>query len=125
MLSKRRSERSEPALPRGGGTLSHMALLAITCVAALALLASTASAAQQPVDLGTADSFAALSGTTVTNAGFSTLNGDLGVSPGSALTGLIDLSTLPPGRVRMLAGDGKRRPAWELAREEHRYEKSR
>jgi hypothetical protein len=23
---------------------------------------------------------------------------------------------LPPGRVRMLAGDGRRRPAWELAR---------
>jgi len=28
----------------------------------------------------------------------------------------IDLSMLPPGRVRMLAGEGKRRPAWELAR---------
>ncbi len=28
----------------------------------------------------------------------------------------IDLSMLPPGRVRMLAGDGRRRPAWELAR---------
>ena len=28
----------------------------------------------------------------------------------------IDLSMLPPGRVRMLAGDGWRRPAWELAR---------
>jgi len=56
-------------------------------------LASSASAAQQPVDLGTADTFAALAGTTVTNAGFSTLNGDLGVSPGSALTGF------PPGVV--------------------------
>ena len=28
----------------------------------------------------------------------------------------IDLSMLPPGRVRLLAGDGRRRPAWELAR---------
>jgi len=28
----------------------------------------------------------------------------------------IDLSMLPPGRVRMLAADGRRRPAWELAR---------
>lgn len=28
----------------------------------------------------------------------------------------IALSMLPPGRVRMLAGEGKRRPAWELSR---------
>ncbi|MDQ3677621.1 MAG: Tn3 family transposase [Actinomycetota bacterium] len=28
----------------------------------------------------------------------------------------VDLSMLPPGRVRMLAGEGRRRPAWELAR---------
>lgn len=84
---------SQPLSSRGASPLSRLALLAVGAVVAFTSLASNASAAQQPVDLGTADTFAALAGTTVTNAGFSTLNGDLGVSPGSALTGF------PPGVV--------------------------
>jgi hypothetical protein len=58
-------------------------------VVAMALFASDALAAQPPVSLGTADSFAILAGQTVTNIGPSAINGDLGVSPGTAVAGLL------------------------------------
>lgn len=60
----------------------------------LAMLGLAGSAhAQAPVPLGTANSFAVLAGTTVTNAGPTVVNGNLGVSPGGAVVGF------PPGVV--------------------------
>jgi type VI secretion system secreted protein VgrG len=48
---------------------------------------TTPLAAQGPVNLGSAASFVVLAATTITNSGLTTLCGDLGLSPGSSVTG--------------------------------------
>ena len=72
-------------------TLRGLGLLVLALLAALALASS--ARAQAPVFLGAADDFGVLGASTVTNTGLTEVTGDVGVSPGTAVTGF------PPGIV--------------------------
>ncbi|HMB45060.1 MAG TPA: ice-binding family protein, partial [Candidatus Methanoperedens sp.] len=72
------------------GSARYLSILAIVGFTALVFSASPALAATAPT-LGTAQSYGVLGHTTVTNTGPTVVNGDLGLSPGTAVTGF------PPG----------------------------
>jgi uncharacterized repeat protein (TIGR01451 family) len=79
-------------LIKGWHLLFVAAFVFLASVGFAVLLYSHAAAFAGP-SLGTAQSFAVLGGSTVTNTGMTVVTGDLGVSPGSAVTGF------PPGVV--------------------------
>ena len=83
-----------PGQTRRAPAVSVRNLTSLALLVVLAMLASsTASLAQQaPVGLGTADSFAVLAGTTITNTGPTTITGDVGLHPNDSVTGFDDVT---------------------------------
>lgn len=68
-----------------GGLLKGLALFMLVAAFAFGPLANAQT--QTTVFLGSAAPFAVLASTTVTNTGLSVINGNVGVSPGTAITG--------------------------------------
>src|SRR5690606_8204275 len=101
---KRRKDRTQSARPSSEGRAKHqkvaVALLASATAVALMVPAGVASAAIVPtVELGTADNYAVLAGSTVTNTGPSVLNRSLGLSPGTSVIGFPPGLVNPPGTI--------------------------
>src|SRR5437588_8853395 len=76
-------------MKNGRGVLAQLGSGAfVLALVSFTLVPAATASSQAPVGLGTVDGFAVLAGSTVTNTGPTTITGDLGLSPGTAVTGL-------------------------------------
>ncbi|MBU7005622.1 ice-binding family protein [Phosphitispora fastidiosa] len=92
-------------------TLNKMKFIPLLLTLLLVIMMAVSAismAAQTPVDLGTTSSFAVLAGSTITNTGTTTINGDaggdVGLSPGTEFTGQASVSV--SGTVYLADVDG-------------------
>ncbi len=79
-------------------TISIILVMALA-LAGLSFNVSAGPLAATSPNLGAAESYSVLGGQTVTNTGSTTMPGDLGVIPGSAVTGFPPGSVSPPGTI--------------------------
>lgn len=85
-------ERPRRSKTHGAAVIAATAI-AVATIVLCAQSASAATTIDGPIGLGTAATFGVLGASAVTNTGSSNLAGDLGVTPGSSITGF------PPGTV--------------------------
>ncbi len=93
-LSNARSPRtpsSRGRLRRRSGSLFGLGAAGLVSAMLLGLGAAPANAATVTVNLGAASTYAVLAGSTITNTGSSVVSGDIGLAPGTSITGF------PPG----------------------------
>jgi len=97
--------------------LAGVAFAILLGAASVSLLYSSTTSAQSSVPQGTTSTYAVLAASAVTSTGLTVLNGDLGVSPGTAITGF------PPGVVTGAthAGDPVAAQAQADAQVEYNY----
>jgi hypothetical protein len=88
LIEQDRRSASSVAAATAAGVLTLLFTVGLTLT-----LMGSAQAAAVSVPLGTARSYAVLAGSTVTNTGPSVINGDVGLSPGTSVSGF------PPGTV--------------------------
>jgi hypothetical protein len=72
----------------GGSRSVRLGVASLAAIGLFLALPGSAQAAASPIPLGNADPFVVLAGTTITNTGATTITGDMGLTPGTSITGM-------------------------------------